>query len=227
MVLVWLTLLGNKAEIGGYDRGDFVLYYLLITVGWYVVGGTFSYQLGGAIRRGEINKTLLKPYNIVIGEAVSEQAWKLTSLIIVAPAIALVSYLMRDYLSWRLPVEQIPQLVVVVILAALMYALTQAIIGILAFWVTEVWPFAEALEITLELFGGLFAPLALLPDVVQRVSLFLPFRYIFYEPVNMLLGNQSDPLAIIWRQGVFVVILGGMYKLIWRAGIRKYEGLGG
>ena len=31
MVMVWFAILGEKSSIGGYTKGDFVIYYLLMT----------------------------------------------------------------------------------------------------------------------------------------------------------------------------------------------------
>lgn len=227
MVLVWFAILGSKQEIGGYTKGDFVIYYLCITYGWYIIGGEFSRQIGRAIRNGDINKTLLKPYNIVLGEAATEQAWKLTSLLVSFPALLIVLYLMRDYITWNTVPGQGPWIALVTLLGAIIFGLLQAIIGIFAFWVVEIWPFAEMMDVVLNLFGGLLAPISLLPMSVQKVSLYLPFRYVFYEPVNMFLGNQADPFGVVWRQVICIVLLFILYKLVWRAGVKRYEGIGG
>jgi ABC-2 type transport system permease protein len=227
MVMVWFAILGDRADVGGYGRADFVMYYLCYTVGWYIIGGEFARQIGSAIHDGEINKTLLQPYNIVIGEAAKEQAWKVTSLIVTLPAIALILYLMRDYLAWSMIPGTELYLMIVVVLGAILFAQLQAIVGILAFWVVEIWPFTDILEIVLYLFGGTLAPIALLPATIQTVTEFLPFRYIFYEPVSIILGNQLDPVGVIWKQLIFIVILYGIYKMLWSAGVRRYEGIGG
>lgn len=227
MVMVWFAILGSRSEVGGYARGDFVMYYLFFTMGWYVVGGSFCRPLANAIRDGDINKMLLKPYSIVLGSFFAEQAWKLTSLLVSIPAITLLVYFMRDYISWKMIPGQEMYFIMVLILSGIIFALLQALIGALAFWVTEIWPFAETFEVILYLFGGTLAPMSLLPNAIQRISLYLPFRYIFYEPVMMMLGNQHDPLSLLIRQGIFVVVLVIFYKLLWRAGIKRYEGIGG
>lgn len=227
MVMVWFAILGEKSSIGGYTKGDFVIYYLLMTFGWYIVGGEFSRQIGRAIKNGEMNITLLKPYNIVLAEAAKEQAWKLTSLIVSMPALLLVVYLMRDYISWRVNPEQGGWILLSLFLGAIIFALIQAIIGIFAFWVTEIWPFAEMMDVVLNLFGGMLAPIALLPEMVQKITVFLPFRYIFYEPTNMILGNNIEPWHVIWKQALSIVALYLIFKTTWRRGLRRYEGIGG
>jgi len=227
MVMVWFAILGEKSSIGGYTKGDFVIYYLLMTFGWYVVGGEFSRQIGRAIKNGEMNITLLKPYNIVLAEAAKEQAWKLTSLVVSMPALFVVVYLMRDYISWRINPAQGWWILLSLFLGAIIFALIQAIIGIFAFWVTEIWPFAEMMDVVLNLFGGMLAPIALLPQAVQTASIYLPFRYIFYEPINLILGNNLDPWNMIWKQLVCILVMYIIFRLFWRAGIKKYEGIGG
>jgi ABC-2 type transport system permease protein len=103
----------------------------------------------------------------------------------------------------------------------------QAIMGIMAFWMTEVWPVTEMNDMLIRLLGGMLAPMTLLPTIVQNISLYLPFRYIFFEPVAIALGKQPYPMEVVAKQAIFILLLFGIYKLLWRAGIRKYEGIGG
>lgn len=227
MTLVWFSVLKERPDVGGYGQSDFVLYYLMTTVGWYIVGGEFARALGSDIRMGKVNKSLLQPYNLVIGKAVWEQAWKVLSLILCLPVVALVLYVTRDFVQFSLDIAMIPYIIMSLVGGALIFALIQAIIGTAAFWVTEVWPMAEMNDMLLQLMGGMLAPIALLPPVFQSISSFLPFRYIFYEPIAIVLGKTTEPLPVLARQFGYVAILFIMYKLLWRAGIKKYEGIGG
>lgn len=227
MTLVWFAVLKTRGDVGGYDQGDFVLYYLMVTISWYVVGGEFARPIGTAIRSGDINKSLLQPYNLILGKAVWEQAWKLLSLLLSLPGVAIILYLMRGSISYELTLSQVPYIALSLLFGALIFGLLQAIIGILAFWMTEIWPVAEMNDMLLQLIGGMLAPLSLMPVYVQQISLFLPFRYIFYEPVVIILDKTPDPRIVIGYQLVFVVILYLTYLLMWRAGIKKYEGVGG
>ena len=227
MVLVWMAVVKQQPTVGGYDRSDFILYYLLTTVGWYIVGGEFARPIGTAIRSGDINKSLLQPYSVILGKAVWEQAWKLLSLILSLPVVGIVLYLTRDTLEFRFNYANLPVLMATLIGGAMIFALIQAIIGIMAFWMTEIWPIAELNDMLLHLMGGMLAPLTLLPKLAQEISLYLPFRYIFFEPVAIVLGKQPYPMEVVAKQIVFVVVLYAIYKLLWRAGLRKYEGTGG
>lgn len=227
MVFVWLRVLEQQPTVGGYGRSDFILYYLLTTVGWYIVGGEFARPIGTAIKSGDINKSLLQPYSVILGKAVWEQAWKLLSLLFSLPVCALVLYLTRDTLAFSFDMATLPVLALSLVGGAIIFGLIQAIIGILAFWMSEVWPVVEMNDMLTQLLGGILAPLTLFPPAVQLISQYLPFRYIFFEPVAIALGKQADPWGVLVRQVIFVALLYTIYKLVWRAGIKMYEANGG
>lgn len=226
MTMVWFAVLGERDQIGGYGQSDFILYYLLTTVGWYIVGGSFDRVLGRAIKDGDITKSLLQPYNIVLGKAVWEQAWKVLSLLLSLPIVGLIIFLVKDKVQWGWNWSDTPSLILSLLAGALVFALMQAIIGTMAFWVVEVWPYSEMNEMLLNLLGGLMAPIALLPSSVQVVTMYLPFRYVFYEPVSIVLGKTTNVVDVLMRQWLWVGVLWVMYKLLWRAGIKKYEAVG-
>ncbi|KKU89143.1 MAG: hypothetical protein UY18_C0003G0030 [Microgenomates group bacterium GW2011_GWF2_47_9] len=227
MVMVWSSILGDRPEIGGYGRSDFVLYYLSTTVAWYFVGGVFSGRVGQAIKQGEINKSLIKPYSVVMEAMAGEQAWKVVSLALSLPVVALLWHLFgADYnlqMTWFLALA----LLVSIIFGASIFALIEALIGITAFWFVEVWPIGEVIGVLRNLFGGILAPLTLLPLYIQRIAVYLPFKYIFYTPVNLFMGRVENPLREIGIQGLYVGVLYIFYKYLWKQGLRRYEGIGG
>jgi ABC-2 type transport system permease protein len=227
MVFVWLSILQQQSSVGGYGRSDFILYYLFTTVGRYIVGGEFARPIGTAIRSGDINKSLLQPYSVILGKAVWEQAWKLLSLLLSLPVCAAILYLTRGMLDFTFELSILPGLIMSLVGGALIFGLIQAIIGIMAFWMTEVWPVAEMNDMFLRLLGGMLAPMTLLPPLAQTISLYLPFRYIFFEPVAIALGKQLHPMEVIVKQSIFIIVLYIIYKLLWKAGLHKYEGTGG
>lgn len=227
MIIMWFAILGDRTEVGGYARGDFIVYFLFMTLGWYIVGGSFSREIGRAIRNGDLNKYLLQPYHLVLKCFFRELAWKAVSLAMSLPLFLGVLYLLRGYLSWQMFTGPWWQVALSLLLGSILFALMEAIIGSLAFWVTEIWPFAEMNEMLLNFFGGVLAPISLLPMVVQKMSVYTPFRYIFYEPVAIALGKEGEPVKAILIQVLYIVVVYVVYKLVWKQGLHKYEGNGG
>ena len=227
IVLVWLSILGERATLGGFSQSDFVIYYVYMVLSWYIIGGSFANLLGGAIKKGEISKSLVKPYNVMIEEILKEQAWKVTSLVVTIPAIAVLLYLFREYMVFEMPMAQIPVLLVTVLCGAILFASIEAIVGCLAFWVTEVWPFTNLNNILANVFGGVLAPLALLPESVRALAEVLPFKYTFYAPAMIMLGKVSNGWEIVLWQVGYIVLFQIILKMLWSTGLRRYEGNGG
>jgi ABC-2 type transport system permease protein len=226
LVLVWFAILGDRPSVNGFTKGDFLIYYTFVTVGWYIVGGTFGVTTGNGIKNGTINTTLLKPYDVVLGQGIQEQAWKVLSIFITFPITAIVLYLFRDIIHIQLTFEQGLLLILSLILGGINFALAEGIVGITAFWVTDMWPVDHIKNILLSLFGGLLVPLALMPPTVLLFANILPFKYMFYVPVSILLSKSSNPVLDVGIQALYIFILFGIYKFIWNLGIRKYEAIG-
>lgn len=226
LVLVWLAILGGRQSLGGLTKSDFLVYYIFITFGWYIVGGSFGLTVGRRIKDGSINNSLLKPYNFVIEQAIREQAWKTLSFIISFPALAAVLFFLRDVIVVSFTYDQIAFLAVSLLLGAFNFALVEAIIGLSALWIVEMWPIEHVKEILLSLFGGFYVPLSLMPEKVLFLANILPFKYMFYIPVSILLNKSTSPVVDIGLQAMYIGILFGVYKLMWHFGIKKYEAIG-
>ena len=226
LLMVWLTILGQGQSVGGFTKGDFIVYYLFMTAGWCVVGGTFGRNVGGQIKDGRINTTLLKPYDVVFGQAIEEQAWKVLSVCISIPITLTILFLFRDSIHIHLSLSQSVLLVLSILFGGINFAFMEAIVGLTAFWVTEIWPVDNLKEILLSLFGGLLMPLALMPSFILSLANILPFKYMFYVPVSILLSKTANPSFDVALQFLYVIALFGLYKCVWHFGIKKYEGVG-
>ena len=226
LIMVWFAVLGERQSINGFTKGDFAVYYLFITIGWYIVGGTFGQTTGRKIKNGMINTTLLKPYDVVLGQCIEEQAWKFISLLLSLPVMAVIIFLLKDIIHIQLSAMHAVLLVASLIFGGINFALIQGLVGISAFWVTEVWPLDYLRNMLLSLFGGLLVPLALMPPAIRSLADFLPFKYMFYVPVSVLLSKSQNPYLDVGIQVLFIGVLFMVYKLVWNSGVKKYEAVG-
>jgi ABC-2 type transport system permease protein len=226
LVLVWFAIIGDQGNLNGFTKGDFIVYYLAMTMSWYIVGGNFGRSVGNRIKNGTLNTTLLKPYNIVLGNGIEEQAWKVLSLIFAIPASFTVIILFSNMVNISFSLPQMIFLIVSLILGGINFALLEALIGISAFWVTEIWPIANVSDILQSLFGGKYIPLPLMPASLLWLTNILPFKYLFYVPVSILLSKNTQPVLDIGIQLFYALLLFTIYKFVWKLGIKKYEGVG-
>jgi ABC-2 type transport system permease protein len=102
-------------------------------------------------------------------------------------------------------------------------------LALLAFWATRADGLLALQDSLVFLLGGQVAPTRLLPPFIQAFSTILPFRYMVAFPVEILTGQlmQSQILEGFIIQGFWLVVAVGLYALLWRNGVRRYEAVGG
>ena len=72
--------------------------------------------------------------------------------------------------------------------------------------------------------AGSYFPLDLYPDWLRQILEFLPFAYIQYYPVKILMGETHLlPKALIMIS-VWMIPLGFLVKVVWGRGLRRYSG---
>jgi ABC-2 type transport system permease protein len=76
--------------------------------------------------------------------------------------------------------------------------------------------------------SGYLVPLELLPGWAQRITDWLPFRYMLAFPVETLTGvhDLGSALAALAVQWLCVLGAAAVAMVVWRAGIRRYEAYG-
>ncbi|MDE6636355.1 MAG: ABC-2 family transporter protein, partial [Lachnospiraceae bacterium] len=84
-------------------------------------------------------------------------------------------------------------------------------------------------SVLLNLFSGATVPIWFFPRGLKALSDFLPFRYIVFEPVSILLGTKdsSEIIFVLWMQILWIAILYSAVTFIWNRGRHKIMIQGG
>jgi ABC-2 type transport system permease protein len=103
------------------------------------------------------------------------------------------------------------------------------LLGSVNFWTTRTSALFE-LNVALELMlSGRLVPMSLMPEWVQRVSNFLPFRWTFQFPIEAVIG-RLDNSQIVFGLGVQIAWILGLtllIRLVWGKAIKRYTAVGG
>ena len=226
---VWLAALGDKASIGAFNRSGLVQYYLssaliaMLTSAWAV------YWVSESIRMGGLNQHLLKPWSFLhfhIINNIGEKAIKLTVLL---PMFAVIAMAFKNDWYWAMSWWQALLLPATVIMGAAIALLINICVGLLSFWVVEVagmWTLYRSLE---SLLSGRLIPLALFPASWQNLLWLSPFRYTLSLPLELIVGqlDAQQTLISVGLQIAWLIVAYLLYRLLWRAGIRSYQAVGG
>jgi ABC-2 type transport system permease protein len=79
------------------------------------------------------------------------------------------------------------------------------------------------------LLSGRLVPLSLMPDWVEDVAAFLPFKWTFEFPILALAGNLTtrELFTGLGMQAIWVTTTAILFSFAWRAAIRRYTAVGG
>jgi ABC-2 type transport system permease protein len=230
MMFLWLTVYESQSSVAGYSLGQMLGY----TVGVMVLRGSVTvhveWALDHEIRDGRLSAALIRPFNYWAFLFADSVAWRLVRQMFVLPALAGAVYLLGPSLGEEsLSLER---LLLVLLSAGLGYVVCfflKLCIGFIGFWTNDIMGITTLYEVVANVVGGILIPIALLPDWLQVVARALPIQAIYGVPLAIMLG-QGDGAEPLWGIGVQLGWIAGLWCLamvLWRAGLRKYESVGG
>ena len=225
-LFVWSTAAGDGTA-GGLTRDEFVAYYLALILVNQLTYAQTNWTVGDLIRDGSMNSLLLRPMAPLYHALASEVAGKVVFMTFAIPAALVLGLLLRP----ELPVDVVDGLAFVPALA-LAWALRffwGYWLALLAFWATRADGLLALQDSLVFLLAGQIAPTALLPGLLQKAAMALPFRYMIGLPVEVLTGQLST--AEMWFgfaiQAGWLAVAMALFAILWRAGVKRYSAVGG
>lgn len=104
--------------------------------------------------------------------------------------------------------------------------LMQYAFAMVAFW-SERANAIEDLWFFMYLFlSGFIAPLELFPPTVRRLAELTPFPYLVYMPAQILIGRPVDLGRGMSVMAVWGIAFWILYRLLWKAGLKRYSAMG-
>ena len=220
----------TKADsIAGFDSGSIYVYYLaVILIGKIIHGTRFTNDVSQDIYQGNLNKYIIFPVHY-ISFKYAQYIGRMAPGFIQFLLFALVSFFIV-----RLPDEWSPSIgsfamgIVAIFFANVIYFLMDFLLQLCAFWIGNVWSLHSLKAFIATTLGGYMFPLVMFPQSLQTVLEFLPFKYLYSFPVNVLFGRltfegwiKEISIAMIW-----CVILLLLCEVMWKKGRLKYTGVG-
>jgi ABC-2 type transport system permease protein len=230
MILVWTAAYRTRTHIGGFDLKEMVTYYLAMTLLSICITPHYEWELAHDIREGRISQHLVRPIDFFQLRAIQETAWQTMKGGLFLPGFALLVFLFRGSVQFLLLTADL--WLAFALSCALTYVLLlelKFLLGISAFWVGSSGGVIEIWYMLAMVFSGQFAPLTVMPEFIQRLGAFLPFHYLYYFPLTILLGKAHGEAVLsgLMVQTIWVITTFVAARLTWRAGVRAYEGFGG
>ena len=229
LTVIWTIVYGNIDSIQGYSSEEMITYAV---IAWFFsfLTTTYSFEQNVArdIHQGTLSSLLLKPQSYIRYVVAVAFGRILIALMVVVVESVLVFLFFQNQLIFELDAPTILLLFCMLVATYFINLFLSILIGFIAFWTMEIHGMYYSLKVISKFMAGTFFPIALLPVFFVKASFFLPFVYTIYIPVQLYLGKISfmEGLRGLAIELLWLVILYGMIKIVWRFGLRKYESVG-
>lgn len=227
-ISVWSSIANNNGgTVNGLTVGDIAAYYIAIMVVNQMTFLGLISLWGYRVKTGALSSYLLRPVSIFHRDLANLLANKAITLTFIVPTVVILSLLFLPGLNTT-PLNIIGFIAALVISFCLRFML-ESVVGLIAFWFTQMDAVERLYSVTLFFFSGRIAPLLLLPIWMQHIANILPFRWILSFPTEILLGNLTTPEIVngFVAQGLWLGLLLLGLLIFWRAAVKRYTSVDG
>ncbi|MFE4711597.1 ABC transporter permease [Paenibacillus sp. NPDC056722] len=218
-VFIWKAayggdILGSGASVIGLN--GMITYTVVSTLMASVFSTSVQDTIYHQVRDGNIALDFMRPLNLLaiylsedLGNIVSSVMNKAIPLVLMATLL----------FGFPMPDSTIAAVLFIIscILSFLILWLMSAMVGLVAFWVSELGNLGMVKDAFVRILSGSLIPLWLFPEWLQQVSAWLPFQYTYQLPLSVYIGLMKPEAALrgMGVQLIWIVLLGGLLSWIW------------
>jgi ABC-2 type transport system permease protein len=209
----------------GLSPVDFARYFITVfivrqlTVVWVI------WEFEREIVQGKLSPKLLQPLDPVWHHVASHISERFARLSFAFLLVGLF-FILYPQAFWIPSLDRFLLFILATGLAFALRFLIQYTFAMFAFW-TERASALENLWLLFYLFlSGLIAPLEVFPEAVQKIVMFTPFPYLIDFPASLLIGLNVDIGRGFWSMVGWILVFLGVNRVLWRAGLKRYSGMG-
>ncbi|MEX1028948.1 MAG: ABC-2 family transporter protein [Paenibacillaceae bacterium] len=220
----------GTSEIKDYSLEQMV-WYFAVTI--FVFIFTFNFadrRMSNYIISGDLGPLLLRPISLYRYELANAIALRTAGVLFeFIPDMIIYSII---YPPVFLTLLSFSKFLIVIIPAFLLNFLIRYLIGLSAIITMNNSSMNRVTAVIISLLGGAMIPLDFFPLWLQKVCDYLPFKYIFYEPVQFFLnrGHATSTEALLYVLMMQFLWIAGLYlltRIVWSILMKKIVLVGG
>jgi ABC-2 type transport system permease protein len=225
IILMGVWIKASQGGNFGLTSVDFARYFFAvflvrqITVVWVI------YDFEKEVVEGKLSPRLLQPLDPGFHHLANHVAERFARMPFVFLLIGLF-FLLYPQAFWLPSLSSLLLFTLAAILAFALRFLIQYTFAMFSFWTER----ATALESFWFLFflflSGMIAPLEVFPEALRNVVMFTPFPYLINFPASILVGLPVDLTRGFLSIFGWLLLFLGINRLLWRAGLKRYSGMG-
>lgn len=228
LILMWSSIYDKQEIIKGFTLPEMITYVLIGNLFHAITRNFLTNIVAYDIKEGRLSTFLLQPisyFYFILSRELGRLSVAL--LLSVSSQIIVILFFLNKFII-NLDIIYLSVIVFMIILAFINELLISYLIGLIAFWADEVDGIYATVERLRKFFSGGYFPLNFLPPVFVTASFSLPFAYSFFVPAQLYLKKIDISAGIrgIFVQLIWIAVLYGIIRFLWKRGLKKYEGVG-
>lgn len=216
--------------IKGYTLSQMIWYFASVPFVWVFIWTMTAYRVSNRIIRGDLTMDFLRPMSLFHFEFAHHIGQRLTALGLefVPPLLIYSAIYYPDFMTFA----SLGKFCITAALASVLMFFLSFLIGMAAFGLKNIRALEDLKSVLMGVFGGALIPIDFLPEAVRKAADVLPFKYVFYEPLQFFLNNPAkagwDPLMkTVLMQLFWIVVLYVVIRLLWSVASKRFCAVGG
>ncbi len=218
---------GNHSQFG-YDYDRMISYVIVAGIIAKFVACGFEWEMNQDIKEGKLNNYIIKPMSYMQYRLWSFFGGKVTQVFILSLVLCILGVINTSVRKVLSP-QNILLFVIALLLAMILNFLITYCVAVIAFWLQEVWGIFIIVNLMFIFVSGGIFPLDVFGKTFMEVVKWLPFKYIVYVPVSLLIGNSSGDMLVegFYIPAAWILVLSLLSKFLWQKGMKNYISAGG
>ncbi len=225
--LIFLGLWNQAAQSGdlGFTPTEFARYFLAVFLARQLTVVWVIWDFEKEVVQGKLSPLLLQPIDPVWRHFFGHLAERLTRLPFILLLVGLFCLLYPDAMWLPTPYAFFWGSLTFMLSFCLRF-LIQYTFAMLAFWVERATAIEQFWFLFYTFLSGMVAPLELFPAAIREFALWTPFPYLIYFPASLLVGLPVDLVRGLLTMAGWGIIALVINRKLWRAGLKRYSGMG-
>jgi len=225
--MIWTSVYDGRSSVDGLSLDVLIVYLTLVNLQMFLMTTPIAQHIHSRIRTGIVFFDFVRPIGYprqMLGIQAGTTIGQATLLLPAIPAAFLagaISGPAGTAAAFAYALSLLLGYGIAVLLAMLL--------GMAAFWTTEISGIATFYRFVSQFFAGTMIPLTFFSGPLRTLADVLPFRYLGYVPTAIYLGvtdGDEIPKALA-GQATWVAVLAGLFWLTWRRAQRRLVVQGG
>ncbi|WP_027085493.1 ABC transporter permease [Cohnella panacarvi] len=214
---VWTALFQSQGVANVVSLPQMLSYSIMTSVILTLTKSKISGNISERVQNGNISSDFIKPINFKSYLFAEDMGRNLFQAVLINLPVCVVIALIYGFISLNDPLQWILFIGSLLLGVAIAFYINY-IIGLSAFWLETAWYLPFFTGALFNLFSGAVIPLWYYPSWLFNICSWLPFRFVFYEPIAIYLSKYSisSSLNIIGLEALWLILLYTVERIVWR-----------